>query len=101
MLALPAPAAAHHLFVDPAGNGNGTDHWVGGGPLPDSANGNGLHPGPPGSNDVYPASHSAGPNNDKGLVQACKSTRSNPSRASFVPPGPGGPNDADCQHGPP
>ena|SRR5919107_1425293 len=98
MLALPAPAAAHHLIVDPPGGGTATDHWVGGpeAGLPGSAGGNGLHEAPFG---LLPAAHSAGPNDDKGLVQACESTRSNPSAVSFVPPGP--PGFVDCHHGPP
>jgi hypothetical protein len=99
VLALPTPAAAHHLIVDPPGGGKATDHWVGGPPgmtLPDDAGGQGLHASPIG---LMPAAHSAGPNDDKGLVQACESTRSNPSAVTFVPPGP--PGFVDCRHGPP
>jgi hypothetical protein len=100
VLALPAPAAAHHLIVDPPGGGEATEHWVGGPSgmvLPGSPNGNGLHQSPIG---VMSASHSAGPNGDKGLVQACTATRENGHAAvSFVPPGP--PGFVDCFHGPP
>ena len=49
VLVLPAPAAAHHLIVDPPGGGNATEHWVGGPPgmtLPDNAGGKGLHESP-------------------------------------------------------
>ena len=94
LLALAAPAAAHHMDVDPPGGGNGTSHWVGGPPgmtLPPSAQGRGLHWSPFG---MMPASHSAGPNNDKGLVQACESTRDNPSVVTFMAPPFG-----SCQHG--
>src|SRR5918994_3828177 len=86
VLVLPAPAAAHHLIVDPPGGGDATEHWVGGPSgmtLPGNADGQGLHESPIG---LMPAAHSAGPNDDKGLVQACESTRSNPSAGSFVPP---------------
>src|SRR5688572_17886786 len=86
VLALPAPAAAHHLIVDPPGGGKATEHWVGGPPgmaLPESAGGQGLHQSPIGP---MPAAHSAGPNDDKGLVQACTATRENGHAAvSFVP----------------
>jgi hypothetical protein len=99
VLVLPNPAAAHHLIVDPPGEGNATEHWVGGPPslaLPESAGGGGLHESPLG---LMPASHSAGPDDDKGLVQACESTRSNASVVTFLPPGP--PGFVDCMHGPP
>jgi hypothetical protein len=100
VLVLPAPAAAHHLIVDPPGGGNATEHWVGGPPgmtLPENAGGQGLHESPIG---LMPAAHSAGPNDDKGLVQACTATRENGHAAvSFVPPGP--PGFVDCRHGPP
>lgn len=96
LLALSAPAAAHHLVVNPPGEGEGTEHWVGGPPgrnLPDEAQGNGLHDTPFGT--TFPASHSAGPNDDKGLVQSCESTRDNPSVVSFLAP----PFFTGCVHG--
>jgi hypothetical protein len=102
LLALSAPAAAHHLVVTPPGGGNGTDHWVGGPAppegLPDNAKGRGLHETPT-AGVLLAASHSAGPNDDKGLVQACLATRENASPVSFVPPPPG--VDTDCKHGEP
>lgn len=88
-----APAAAHHLVVSPPGGGNGTEHWVGGPvPLPEAAQGQGLHEGP---GFLLPASHSAGPNDDKGLVSACEATRENPSAVTFLAP----PFFTGCHHG--
>ena len=105
MLVLASPASAHHLIVDPPGGGKATEHWVGGppdlAPLPANANGQGLHETPFGT--LLPAAHSAGPNDDKGLVQACKSAERS-GVVSFVPPPsffPGGPPDTDCMHGEP
>ena len=103
VLVLPAPAAAHHLIVDPPGGGQATEHWVGGPPglaLPENAGGKGLHQSPIGP---MPAAHSAGPNDDKGLVQACKSAEKS-GVVTFIPPPsffPGGPPDTDCMHGEP
>jgi hypothetical protein len=97
LLAFAAPAAAHHLAVNPPGEGNGTEHWVGGPPgrdLPGEAQGQGLHATPFGT--MFPAAHSAGPNDDKGLVQACESTNSNPSVVVFAAPPFG-----SCHHGRP
>ena len=96
-LVFAAPAAAHHLTVDPPGGGNGTSHWVGGPPtlaLPEAASGTGLHASPIG---MMPAAHSAGPNDDKGLVSACLSTTGNPSAAQFAAP----PFFTGCMHGQP
>ena len=101
VFAFAAPASGHHLVVTPPGGGNGTDHWVGGppdaAPLPESATGGGLHDTPFGTK--LPAAHSAGPNDDKGLVQACLSTRDNPV-VEFIPPPPFL-QDTDCMHGEP
>jgi hypothetical protein len=93
--AFAAPAAAHHMTVDPPGGGHGTSHWVGGPPgmvLPESAGGAGLHQSPFGA---MPAAHSAGPADAKGLVQACESTRANPSVVHFAAP----PFFTGCMHG--
>jgi hypothetical protein len=103
-LALTTPATAHHLIVDPPGGGNGTEHWVGGppdeAPLP-TTKGRGLHETPFGT--FLPASHSAGPGDDKGQVQACLSTRDSNAVVTFVPPPPSPPfpPDTDCKHGEP
>ena len=86
LLALVAPVSAHHLVVDPPGEGGGTSHWVGGGPVP--GGGAGLIPSPLG---MLPAAHAAG------LVMACMSTNENPSVAHFAAP----PFFTGCQHGRP
>jgi hypothetical protein len=101
VVAVTTPAAAHHLVVDPPGGGHGTQHWVGGGPLPAQAQGTELHAGftETGQPAMFPAAHSAGPNDDKGLVQSCLSTRDNPVVA-FIPRPPFLP-DTDCMHGEP
>ena len=95
LLAFAAPAAAHHLIVSPPGQDEPMEpRWVGGPPglvLPSAAKGRGLHESPFGA---MPASHSAGPDDDKGLVQACESTRDNRSAVTFVAPPFG-----SCQHG--
>ena len=68
--------------------------WVAGPPgfaLPGGAQGEGLHESPVG---LMPAAHSAGPDDDEGLVRACESTRANPSAVTFVAPPFG-----SCQHG--
>lgn len=96
-LAFAAPAAAHVVTVDPPGGGKGTSHWVGGPPtlvLPEAASGVGLHESPIG---MMAAAHSAGPNDDKGLPQACASTGDNASAAEFAAP----PFFTGCHHGQP
>ena len=97
LLALASPAAAHHLIVSPPGQDEPMEpRWVAGPPgivLPGAAQGEGLHESPFGA---MPAAHSAGPSDDKGLVQACESTRANPSAVTFVAPPFG-----SCQHGVP
>ena len=68
--------------------------------MPEQANGKGLHEGfvPGVGPALFPAAHSAGPNDDKGLVQACESHRANGNQVvEFIPPG----GAADCEHGPP
>jgi hypothetical protein len=95
-LVLAPTAAAHLIVVTPPGQGNGTEHWVSGGPhvfIP--GQGEGLFPGPaPGL--MLPAAHALG------LVHACLATMDKgvvvfiPPPAAFVPalrP------DADCRHG--
>jgi hypothetical protein len=97
VLAFAAPATGHHLVVSPPGGGNGTEHWVGGPPgmaLPEAAQGQGLHETP--FDVLFPAAHSAGPNDDKGLVSACEATRANPSAVTFLAPPFG-----SCMHGVP
>ena len=95
LLALAPAAAAHHMTVNPPGGGNApSDHPVGGPVLPENAQGQGLHRTPFGT---MSAAHSAGPNDDKGLVQACESTRANPSVVTFAAP----PFFTGCMHGRP
>ena len=36
------PASAHHLHIDPPGTGETKHGYVGGGPLPEAADGNGV-----------------------------------------------------------
>lgn len=95
LLAFASTAAAHHMTVSPPGQDEPMEErWVGGPPglvLPDAAAGQGLHESPFGA---MPAAHSAGPNDDKGLVQACESTRANRSAVTFKAPPFG-----SCQHG--
>ena len=90
------PAAAHHLVVDPPGDGGGHDAgpfepggWVGGGPLPDSAQGDALVPSPGG---MLPPSHMTG------LNTACEALRGHGNGAVDLfgpPPAPG----SECPHG--
>ena len=95
VLGFAAPASAHHLIVSPPGQEEPMEpRWVGGPPvfvLPDAAQGQELHVTPFG---LYPAAHSAGPDDQAGLVQACNSTSANPSAVTFVAPPFG-----SCQHG--
>ena len=96
-LTFAAPAAGHHITVTPPGGGNApTDHAVGG-PVLSQAQGQGLHvvtlPG--GVVLIMPAAQSAGPDDQKGLVQACRSTDANPSAVAFNAP----PFFTGCQHG--
>ena len=59
-------ASAHNLHVDPPGNGGGTVGDVGGQPLPENAQGNGLIPaGPNGIFGLQTPAH------DGGLASAC------------------------------
>ncbi len=95
---LPAPAAAHHLIVTPPGKdapvfGPG-QHWVGGGPLPEAAQGKGLVFSP-GFGAMIPAAHGLG------LVQACLVHRENGNEVVAFAPPPLGTADVNCQHGPP
>ncbi|WP_277212397.1 hypothetical protein [Isoptericola croceus] len=83
---LGSPAAAHVITVDPPGQSDTKEGWVGGGALP--GQGKGLVPGgPDGSFKLSPA-------HAKGLNSACKSTEANPSAVDIR--GPGGPG---CAHG--
>ena len=88
-----APAAAHNLEVDPPGNDKVIHGWVGGGPLPDSANGAGLIPGGPTGSFNQPPSHA------KGLNTACEANEVNPSVVDIR--GPAAPHitDPECPHG--
>ena len=86
------PAAAHILVIDPPGNGQGPAEgvWVGGGPLPESAEGGGLIAGGPSGAFEQPPAHG------KGLNTACESLRANAKEVVdiFGPPTPDG-----CPHG--
>lgn len=85
------PAAAHILVVTPPGHDEAITGWVGGGPLPEQAKGQGLIPGGPTGEITQPPSHG------HGLNTACEAIRGNPSGAGVVDIfGPGGPN---CPHG--
>lgn len=94
MFAAAAPASAHHLHVEPHGDGGGTHVWVGGEPLPEAANGAGLIPaGPNGVLGLQSPAH------DMGLVVACLALNSNGNSVVdlFGPPAPG--QEATCRHG--
>jgi len=86
------PAAAHVLVVSPPGGGQGPeDVRAGGGPLPESAQGEGLIPaGPNGMFGLQSPAHG------KGLNTACESLRANGNGVVdiFGPPTPAG-----CPHG--
>jgi hypothetical protein len=85
-LALAAPAAAHAVFVDPPGHGDGPAVWVGGGPVP--GQGGALLDSPVGK---LPPSHA------RGLVAACEATGANPSAVAIMAP----PYFTGCHHGQP
>ena len=88
LLALASPAAAHIVVVSPAGGGQGTAHWIGGGPLPQAAeNGAGLIINPFGQ--ILPAAHGAG------LPHACLMLMGNSSVAAILAP----PSFTGCFHG--
>ena len=82
------PASAHYLTVTPDGSGEKT-HWVGGGTLPDAAQGAGLMEigGGPDVGKLQPPSHG------RGLNAACEATEANPSVVDIRGPGP------SCPHG--
>jgi hypothetical protein len=91
LLALAAPVAAHNMVVDPSGQADTKELWVGGLPVP--GQGEGLFPHPP-SGGFQPAGHR------EGLPQACNVTRTNASAVTFIAPAPPLPGDTDpCQHG--
>ena len=98
-LVLAAPAGAHHMTVSPPGHDDPmAPKPVGGGPLPPSASGEGLHVGgPPWAPFFMPAAHSAGPEGDKGLVQACTAAGRDNSAVTFAAP----PFFTGCVHGQP
>ena len=84
-----APASAHLIIVDPPGSEEKVG-WVGGGPLPEAANGKGLIIGGPSGEYLQPPSHG------KGLNTACAALRANGNGVVniFGPPSPAG-----CAHG--
>ena len=90
-----APAAAHILVVDsPGGAGEPkVVSEIGGGALPDEAQGEGLIPGGPGGLYLQTPAH------DGGLVTACKSLRAHGNGVVdiFGPAAPGVENT--CRHG--
>ena len=87
-LTLASPAAAHIIVVNPGGGGEGTAHWIGGGPLPQAAeNGQGLVINPFGA--ILPAAHFTG------LPHACLMLMGNSSTAAILAP----PSFTGCQHG--
>lgn len=89
LLAFAAPVAAHNLVVDPNGQVETKELWVGGPVVPGI--GQGLFPAFP--SGLQPAGHR------EGLPHACNATRSNPSAVTFIAPPPL-PFDPDhCQHG--
>ena len=86
-----APASAHVIIIDPPGSEEEPKvGWVGGGPLPDEAAGEGLVPGGLTGDYLQPPSHT------KGLNSACEALRANGRSAVdiFGPPTPAG-----CPHG--
>lgn len=92
MMAL--PAAAHVLVVDsPGGDGDPKVGWVGGGELPEAAEGNGLIPGGP------TGAYLQSPSHDGGLVTACERLRAHGNGVVdiFGPNAPGEP--PTCRHG--
>ena len=98
-LAMAAPAGAHFVEVDPPGEGEGTDGWVGGPPhddgaLPESAQGEGLmeHPA---EGQNQPAAHG------EGLNAACEALRDNGNGAVDIygPPPKAVDEDSACPHG--
>jgi hypothetical protein len=88
-LASAAPVAAHIIVVTPPGGGNGTSHWIGGGPLPAQAQGNGLFVNPIG--EILPPSHL------NGLPHACIMLMDNSAAVVFLAP----PFFTGCHHGQP
>ena len=89
MLAFSAPAAAHHLFVNPPGEADTVENFVGRGELPPQARGTGLFPHPP-SGNFQPAAHGTG------LVTAC--TKEQSPVVTFIAPPLVDPTP-DCFHG--
>lgn len=90
LLALSAPVAAHNLTIDPNGEGETTELWVGGFTVPEPA-----QSAPPMFGPFHlPPSHLMG------LPHACNATNANPSAVTFVAPAQPGLPDSDlCQHG--
>ena len=87
------PAFGHVLEVDPPGGGQGppAGQWVGGPPLPEAAQGEGLVVGgPPGEQFLQPPSHA------EGLNHACEATQDNDVVSMWGPPFP-----ETCNHGGP
>ena len=84
-----APAPAHIIVVTPPGGGNGTSHWIGGGPLPAQAQGIGLFVNPLG--EILPPSHL------NGLPHACMMLMDNSMAVVFLAP----PFFTGCHHGQP
>lgn len=86
------PAVAHHLVVDPPGGGEGPGEaiWVGGGPLPEQAQGQGLIPGGPTGAFLQSPAH------DSGLNAACENLRDHGNGVVDIH----GPFPPTCHHGP-
>ena len=88
------PASAHNLHIDPPGTGETKHGYVGGGPLPAAANGNGLIPAGPGG-----AFGLQSPSHDGGLVKACVALINNGNGVVTIL-GPTAPTlDPTCRHG--